>query len=74
MRIGVVMSRVGTAMVAMMAHSMGAPVIVCCETYKFSDRVQLDSFVNNELGDPDELIEIGRYRFVTSCEMIHVAN
>ncbi|KAL7987135.1 hypothetical protein Chor_006054, partial [Crotalus horridus] len=29
---------------------------VCCETYKFCDRVQTDSFVSNELDDPDDLI------------------
>ncbi|KAJ3087508.1 Eukaryotic translation initiation factor 2B, subunit 4 delta, 67kDa [Quaeritorhiza haematococci] len=54
---GAVMSRVGTAMVAMMAHDAKVPVIVCCETYKFSDAVRLDSFVWNEIGDPDELVE-----------------
>ena len=47
---GFVMNRSGSALVAMMAREQGVPVIVCCETYKFSDRVQLDSFVNNELG------------------------
>ncbi len=40
---GSVMSRLGTAVVAMMAHSSKLPVIFCCETYKFGDRVQLDS-------------------------------
>ena len=58
---GTLMSRVGTAMVCTLAHDMGVPVIVCCETYKFSDRVQLDSFVNNELGDPENLIDVGGY-------------
>jgi translation initiation factor eIF-2B subunit delta len=47
---GTVMSRVGTAVVALMAHEQRIPVIVCCESYKFSDRVQLDSFVWNEIG------------------------
>ena len=32
------------------------PVIVCCETYKFSERVQLDSFVQNEAGNPRDLL------------------
>lgn len=26
------------------------PVVCCCETYKFSDRIMLDSIVGNELG------------------------
>jgi len=55
---GSVMSRLGTAVVAMMATSCNLPVIFCCETYKFGDRVQLDSITNNELGDPDELVPI----------------
>lgn len=36
-------------MVAMMAYASNVPVLVCCETYKFCDRVQTDSFVSNEL-------------------------
>jgi translation initiation factor eIF-2B subunit delta len=53
-------SRVGTALVAMSAkeRSGGAviPVIVCCETVKFTDRVALDSIVVNEIADADELV------------------
>jgi len=48
---GTMMSRVGSSLVAMMAHNQSIPVIVCCETYKFTERVQLDSFVLNELGE-----------------------
>ena len=47
---GYVMSRVGSAMISMVAKAFNVPVLVCCETYKFSDRVQTDSFVSNELG------------------------
>ena len=47
---GCVMSRVGTSQVALVAKSHNVPVLVCCETYKFSERVQTDSFVFNELG------------------------
>lgn len=47
---GVVYSRVGTACVAMVAHSCNIPVMICCETYKFHERVQLDSICANELG------------------------
>jgi translation initiation factor eIF-2B subunit delta len=53
---GVAVARVGTALVAMTAHEANVPVLFCCETYKFSDRVQLDSITHNELGDPDELV------------------
>ncbi|EGZ06399.1 hypothetical protein PHYSODRAFT_319805 [Phytophthora sojae] len=53
---GVAVARVGTALVAMTAHEANVPVLFCCETYKFSDRVQLDAITHNELGDPDELV------------------
>ena len=36
---GNVISRVGTSMVAMMARQYNVPVLVCCETYKFSEKV-----------------------------------
>ncbi|KAI9796733.1 MAG: hypothetical protein M1825_006511 [Sarcosagium campestre] len=49
-------SRVGTAMVAMMAAEADIPVIVCCESVKFTDRVALDSIVSNEVAPPDELL------------------
>ena len=47
---GSVFSRAGTALVAMMARQHSVPVVVCCETYKYSEGVQLDSFTKNELG------------------------
>ncbi|KAJ1820944.1 hypothetical protein LPJ56_001251 [Coemansia sp. RSA 2599] len=53
---GAMLSRSGTAMVALAAHSYHVPVIVACETYKFSERIQLDAVVNNELGVPDMLM------------------
>ncbi|KAG8980252.1 hypothetical protein FRB94_010226 [Tulasnella sp. JGI-2019a] len=55
---GSLYSRSGTAMVAMMAKAQGVPVIVCCETYKFSDAVLLDSFMKNELA-PDSMCDPG---------------
>jgi translation initiation factor eIF-2B subunit delta len=48
---GAVYSRAGTAMVAMMAKTNNVPVVVCCETYKFSEGVMVDGFSKNELGD-----------------------
>ncbi|CAI8594153.1 unnamed protein product [Vicia faba] len=55
---GTVYSRVGTASVAMVAHASRVPVIVCCEAYKFHERVQLDSICSNELGDPDAISNV----------------
>lgn len=52
---GAVMSRVGTAQVALMARAFNVPVLVACETHKSCERVQTDSIVYNELGDADEL-------------------
>ncbi|KAJ5697491.1 translation initiation factor eIF-2B subunit delta [Penicillium malachiteum] len=53
-------SRVGTALVAMSAKERAGgvevPVIVCCETIKFTDRVALDSIVVNEIADANELV------------------
>jgi translation initiation factor eIF-2B subunit delta len=40
----------------MMARSHNVPVLVCCETFKISNRVQLESITGNELGDPDDLM------------------
>lgn len=55
---GALYSRVGTSIVAMTAKDNNIPVIAFCESYKFTDRVQLDSFVNNELGPTDNFINI----------------
>lgn len=49
-------SRAGTALVAMMAKRAGAPVIVCAESIKFTDRVALDSLAMNELGPEEDLL------------------
>lgn len=47
---GTLLARAGTAMVALAGHHQRLPVLVCCETYKFSDKVRLDSVVWNEIG------------------------
>ncbi|KAK9870350.1 hypothetical protein WA026_006435 [Henosepilachna vigintioctopunctata] len=54
---GYVMSRAGTSLIALAAKAFNRPVLVCCETYKFSERVQADSLVYNEIGDPDILLK-----------------
>ncbi|XP_041449054.1 translation initiation factor eIF-2B subunit delta isoform X2 [Drosophila obscura] len=53
---GYVMARTGTAQVALVANSHNVPVLVCCETHKFSERFQTDAIVYNELSDPNELV------------------
>lgn len=53
---GHVMSRIGTAQVALVARSSNVPVLVCCETHKFTERFQTDAIVYNELGNPNDLV------------------
>ncbi|KAL8696417.1 MAG: hypothetical protein Q9224_002808 [Gallowayella concinna] len=48
-------SRTGTALVAMMAKDVDIPVLVLCESVKFSDKVALDSIASNEIAPPHEL-------------------
>jgi translation initiation factor eIF-2B subunit delta len=57
---GAVLSRVGTACVALMAQkaARNIPVLVCCETYKITPKVQLESITSNELGNPQDLLSI----------------
>ena len=49
-------SRIGTAVVAMNASKLARPVIVCCESIKFTDQLALDSIVTNEVVPPNELL------------------
>ena len=53
---GRLQSRIGTASVAMQAHKAHIPVIVCCESVKFSGKVALDSIVLNEIAPSEELL------------------
>lgn len=55
---GTVMGRAGSAAVAMVAAAVSKPVMICCESYKFHERVQLDSITHNELGDPAVLARV----------------
>ncbi|GMH01062.1 hypothetical protein Nepgr_002901 [Nepenthes gracilis] len=59
---GTVYSRIGTACVAMVAHAFQVPVLVCCEAYKFHERIQLDSICSNELGDPEAISKVSGRR------------
>ena len=72
-------SRIGTALVAMAAHEANIPIIVCCESIKFTDRVALDSFVHNEIAPPDELIStsgsnqgLHRWREVPNLQLLNL--
>eukprot|EP00271_Cylindrocystis_brebissonii_P002781 TRINITY_DN1357_c0_g1_i2.p1 TRINITY_DN1357_c0_g1~~TRINITY_DN1357_c0_g1_i2.p1 ORF type:complete len:542 (-),score=131.74 TRINITY_DN1357_c0_g1_i2:672-2297(-) len=69
----------GSASVAMLAHSCHVPVLVCCETYKFHERVQLDSITVNELGDPAEVASVagrekGELDAWVETERLHLLN
>lgn len=52
---GSMLAPAGTAVIAALAKSRHIPVIVAAESYKFSDAVQLDSIVFNELGSSSEI-------------------
>ncbi|KAK5118971.1 hypothetical protein LTR62_000182 [Meristemomyces frigidus] len=53
---GRLLSRCGTAGVAMQAHRRNVPIIVLSESVKFSGKVALDSIVLNEAAPADELM------------------
>ncbi|KAI9294025.1 IF-2B-domain-containing protein [Neoconidiobolus thromboides FSU 785] len=67
---GTLLSRAGTAIVAMTGYDQKIPVIVCCETYKFSEKVQLDSIVWNEIGNPEDLITTNNNPFLSNSNNI----
>jgi|TARA_R110002003_G_scaffold135_2_gene12488 translation initiation factor eIF-2B subunit delta len=49
-------SRVGTALVSMLASAHSLPVIVLCQSVKFTEKVALDSIVGNEVAPAEELL------------------
>ena len=49
------LARAGTALVTTAAKAYHIPVIFCCESYKFTPKVQLDSIIYNQIGDPDAI-------------------
>ncbi|GAQ79038.1 eukaryotic translation initiation factor eIF-2B delta subunit [Klebsormidium nitens] len=65
---GVVVSRAGSAATAMVAHAYSVPVLICCETYKFHERVQLDSICSNELGNPEALVDVPGRKELTELQ------
>ena len=62
-------SRIGTASVAQLARESHVPVIVCCESYKFSEKIYVDSFGGNELAPPEELLEEDKERDAWNYQM-----
>lgn len=52
---GAVISRSGSAMVACIAKKMQKPVVFFSETYKFSDKMNLDQINRNEIGNPQDI-------------------
>ena len=72
---GSVYGRAGTSCVAMLANDAHVPVLVCCETYKISNKVQLESITQNELGNPDTLIHgesLMKWRETPSLKLLHL--
>ncbi|KAA8896767.1 initiation factor 2 subunit family-domain-containing protein [Sphaerosporella brunnea] len=59
---GALYSRSGTAVVALAAQAKGVPVLVLCETVKFSEKINIDGIVNNELAPPDLLVNVSRHK------------
>lgn len=62
---GVAIARAGTALVAMTAYNHNKPVLFCCETYNFTDHIQLDAVTQNELRDPEKLLALSTPRAST---------
>jgi translation initiation factor eIF-2B subunit delta len=56
---GAVIAPAGTAMVAALAKTRRVPVVIAAESYKFCEKVQLDSIVFNELGSELEVVSFG---------------
>lgn len=53
---GAVIAKIGTSMLTTIAKRHQKPVVVFSETYKFSDRVNLDPISINEIEDPQALV------------------
>jgi translation initiation factor eIF-2B subunit delta len=57
-------SRAGTSVVALQAAEHKLPVHVLCESYKFSEKILVDAFAENEVAPPEELLETQEERDV----------
>lgn len=65
---GYLYSRVGTMGIAIEAHDVKVPVIVLCESVKFSDKAPLTSYEMNELAPTAEMIPARDDRMVRSMQ------
>lgn len=57
-------------MVAALAKARQIPVIVAAESYKCSEKVQLDSIVFNELGHAAEIAVMGTVTNAGACTLV----
>eukprot|EP01080_Neovahlkampfia_damariscottae_P006582 gene6582-10745_t len=73
---GFAVGRIGTASLALIANNFNIPFIICCETYKFSEKIYLDSSTNNELGNEDDILSIGKEEEILKGneKNIHILN
>jgi translation initiation factor eIF-2B subunit delta len=72
---GCIYAPVGTACVALLAEDHHIPVLVCCETYKISNKVVLESITHNELGNPDSLIHgesLANWKETPNLKLLHL--
>jgi len=53
---GVIINKIGTSQVALIAHEARVPVLVCAETYKFSRETAMGRIVEIEERDPSEIV------------------
>ncbi|KAK4538097.1 hypothetical protein CDCA_CDCA16G4122 [Cyanidium caldarium] len=53
---GAVLAQAGTASVALLAKRERIPVVVACESIKFTERTMIDSIGFNEVGDADDML------------------
>ena len=54
---GAIQARVGTSLLACIASKHQVPVVVFSESYKFSDKVNLDPINNNEIRNPERILQ-----------------
>ncbi len=59
---GAVIAKIGNSMLTTLAKRHMKPVVVFSETYKFSERVNLDPININEIGDPQSLLSYSQHR------------
>ena len=67
---GAVIAKVGNSMLATVAKRHQKPVVVFSETYKFSERVNLDPININEIGDPHALVAYGVHKNVSDLTLL----